>query len=287
MLLLSALTLMATASGPQLHVIELDPKRPRSVHEIRAAPGVSTTLNFPEAWAAPPVCGDCAFGDDEVKGQLWRLEVVEATNTIVVKPTRLPGPDVPPAAFLTNIDVTLKSGVAVTMFVKLVLPEEAFARVEFRLPESAMAASVLDAERQKLQAEFAARVDVALQEELLEAFLGKVRCRDTWGGPRQDKRMVVRVFQICRNRSFIFVNFEVENAAREDLQLLGASLTDADDASSDRAKFSRKLVKFDERVPGVVLLPLEDETIASSSYELVVTEDGGQARTVTITGLTF
>lgn len=273
--------------GPALRTIELDPKRPKAVYEIHTAPGLSTTIQFPEPWAVMPVCGDCVFGDAEPRGQLFRLDVTQETRTLNIKPTRLPGRDVPPSAFLTNVDVTLEGGLAITLFVKLTLPEDADARVEFKVPEAEMGAAKLTKKEKELEAQFAARVDDAAAQKMLSAFMAGTKCRDFMGRPTRSDSLVVRLKQMCRNGALLYVVFEAENRSRNDAQIQSAILADASGATSSLAKLDKTVLHFNDSSVGVAAMPIADPSLPPSVYTLTITEDGGKDRTVVVEGIEF
>lgn len=274
-------------AGPQLRLIALDPTKPKAVYEIHASPGLLTTIELPEDWAVTPVCGDCVFGDAALTTQLWRLDLSPETRTINIKPTRLPGPDVPGSAFLTNLDVTLKGGLAITLFVKLTLPEEADARVEFSLPEAATGAAKGSKLEREFEEQFAARVEQAAGEKLLDALITGTKCKDFMGRPTRSDSLVVRLKQLCQDGALLYLTFEVENRQKNDAQLSAATLADTAGNAGSLVKFQTPRLRFNQRTLGIAGLPLSSPDLAPSTYSLTVQEEGGKERQVTVDGIDF
>jgi hypothetical protein len=280
-------SIVAPRAGPQLRQIALDPTKPKAVYEIHASPGLSTTIQLPEDWAVTPVCGDCVFGDAALTTQLWRLDLSPETRTINIKPTRLPGPDVPGSAFLTNLDVTLKGGLAITLFVKLTLPEEADARVEFSLPEAAMGTAKASKLERELEEQFDTRVEQATGEKLLDALIVGTKCKDFMGRPTRTDSLVVRLKQLCQNGALLYLTFEIENRQKNDAQLANATLTDTAGNTSSLVKFQAPRLRFNQRTLGIAGIPLASQDVPPSTYTLTVQEDGGKERQVTVDGIDF
>lgn len=278
-------------SGGHRRSVELTPEKLRKPIGIRGAPNVATMLSFPEPWAAPPSCGDCIVGDqqpDPNHATLWRIDVFEATNTIAVKPIAFPGPDLPLTAFEASLDVTLAGGTAVTIFLSLAdVPANADLRVEFALPAGADSKSRGTALERQLRADYDARVADAVREALGDTMMASQRCRDFAGGPRQTDGLIVRLKQMCRNASYLYVVFEVENGGRADLGLASASLADKSGSASEFFRFKKPSLLFRERTLAFAALPSADPAAPSSTYTLTVVEDGGSDRTLTVDGIDF
>jgi hypothetical protein len=260
---------------------------------VKGAPNVATMLSFPEPWAAPPSCGDCIVGGQEPAGgaqpsTLWRIDIFDQTNTIAVKPIAFPGPDLPLTAFEASLDVTLAGGTAVTLFLTLAeVPANADLRIDFKLPEGADAKSRGTALERELRNEFDARLDVAVKEALAETMMAGTKCKDFAGGPRRKDELIARIRQVCRNASYLYVVFEVENGARTDLSLASAVLSGEASGESDFFRFRKDRLLFRERTLGFAALPSADLNSPSSSYTLTITEDGGSQRTLTIEDIDF
>ena len=280
----SATATVEPGRGPQLRVITLDPKKAKGVYKVTAAPGLVTVLKLPEPWTTPPTCGDCVFGDAKLDGQLWRIDVFAETQSLSIKPTRLPGPALPATAFVTNIDVTLEGGLSVAIFVELSHPEHADARVEFVLPEAETGRARLTLLERELEQRFADRAQALATELMLSAAMRGTTCKDFFGRPNRKDNVVVRLKQICRTSELLYVTFEVENRRRADVPLAAAMLESAKGALAAGYKLEKTVLRFNERGLGIAAVtpgaPAEPDryrltvTVAGVDQELaVVVED--------------
>jgi hypothetical protein len=270
-----------------IRTIQLDPLK-KAVHKLRLVPGVATTIQLPEPWKETPICGECVFADAEYKGQLFRLDLVESTQTMTLKNARLPGGDAPPEAFITNLDITLAGGATVTFFVELTpFPEQADTRVEITLPEDAKATKRQTAFDREMAQVFEVKLAEKANEAIMKAALHGTKCKDFSGGPRRTEQMVVRLGQLCKNGRLLWITFEVENRDREDLVLSTPSLSGANGVTSTSHFIERESLLFNERTRAIVAAELVDPSIPPSTYTLEVVEDGGKSRTVSIGDITF
>jgi hypothetical protein len=117
--------------------------------------------------------------------------------------------------------------------------------------------------------------------------MSSTRCRDFSGGPRQIDGLVVRMKQMCRNNSYLYLVFEIENGGRGDLVLASASLVDKGGGVGDFYRFKKTRLLFRERTLAFAALPSIDSAAPSSSYTLTIVEDGGTDRTLTVDGIDF
>lgn len=265
--------IVAGGKGPQLRVITLDPTKAKAVFKVNAAPGLATVIELPEPWTTTPTCGDCVFGDAKADAQLWRIDVFPDTRSLSIKPTRLPGADTPLSAFVTNIDITLESGLAVTLFVELTLPEAADARVEFVMRDEDKGKAKLTKRERDLEARFEERANAAGIEMMLAAFMRGTRCRDFFGRPNRKDNVVVRLKQICRNSELVFVTFEVENRRRADINLDATLLEGTRQHASAGDKLEKSTLRFNERGLGVAAVRAGNAA-EPDRYRLTVTVAG-------------
>lgn len=281
----------AGESSGRRRTVVLTPERLAKPIAVKAAPNVATNLSFPEPWAATPSCGDCVVGGQAQEGQpttLWRIDIVEATNTIVLKPIAFPGPTLPPTAFEASLDVTLIGGTAVTLFLSLAeVPANADLRIDFKLPEGADAASKKTALERELRADYDARVADAVKEAMADAMMQPTKCKEFAGGPRRKDDLITRLRQMCRNGTYVYVVFEVENGGSKDLSLSTATLSEKSAGDGDFFRFKKPRLLFRERTLGFAALPSVDPNAPASSYTLSIVEDGGSDRTLVIDGIDF
>ncbi|MBI1944652.1 MAG: hypothetical protein HYS27_03090 [Deltaproteobacteria bacterium] len=277
----SAAATVESGRGPQLRVITLDPKKAKGVYKVTAAPGLATVLKLPEPWTTPPTCGDCVFGDAKQEGQLWRIDVFPETQSFSIKPTRLPGPDLPATAFVTNLDVTLEGGLSVAIFVELSLPEHADARVEFALPEAETGRARLTVLERQLEQRFSDRARALATELMLNAAMRGTTCRDFFGRPNRKDNVVVRLKQICRTSELLYVTFEVENRRRADVHLAAPTLESAKGALAAGHKLEKAALRFNERALGIAAVtPGAPED--PDRYRLTVTVAGVDDETAVV-----
>jgi len=285
---------VAAASGGVREVL-LDPSKKLVAPEVRLAPAIAATLTFPEPWVSNPACGDCQYGDMPNAQQLWRLDVDPTTNAISLKfigqPTSAMLTDPP----VTNVNLQLESGLFVSLIVTLTLDiKQSDLRIDFRLPAGAGGKERLTAKERELEAGFSVRVAEAASKELLQALVAGTKCRDFAGGPRRADDLVVRMQQICANARYVYATFEVENRQRADLALLSATFTSAAGATNVETRgdgevpvvyFEKTTLRFNEKTKGIAAIPLLDNNLPPTTYSLIVQEDGGKARKVTIDGI--
>jgi hypothetical protein len=70
--------------------------------------------------------------------------------------------------------------------------------------------------------------------------------------------------------------------------LRDASLSSTAGLSSDKYRFEKPLLRFNDRSAGVASIPLmEGSTLPPTTFTLTVVEDGGKDRTVTVEGIEF
>lgn len=261
-------------AGPKRRTIALDPKRARAVYKVNAAPGLATVIELPEPWVTPPTCGDCVFGDTKPESQLWRLDVFPDTRSLSIKPTRLPGGDMPPSAFVTNIDIALEGGLAVTLFIELSVPERADARIEFTLPDDEKGDAKLTKRERELADRFEERVKDAAHERMLSASMRGTTCKDFWGRPNRSDNVVVRLKQLCRNAAIVYVTFEVENRRRADLFLASATLESTKQNPSAGEKLEKNQLRFNERGLGIAAIVAGEKDGGPERYRFTVAADG-------------
>lgn len=290
-LLMTAIAAADSAPAPPppksgIRVIEIDPAKPGEQYYVKASPSTKTVFQFPEAWATTPICGDCIIGDEQPVSQLWRLDLIPETNSVVLNAIRRPSATLSPLAFKTNLDVTLKSGLSIVVRIEIVLPDEADTRVQFTMPKSSTADAILSKERARLEQEFSARAKDVAMRRILDIHMRKTVCKDFAGRPNRNEMIVVRLKQFCRTSNILYLTFEVENRSGEDLQLATASLADKANTST-YAQFETTRLAFNDRTLGIAALELPGGDPPPSTYTLTVQEDGGKDRDVVVDGIDF
>ena len=219
--------------------------------------------------------------------QLWRLDLIPETNSVVLNAIRRPSATLSPLAFKTNLDVTLKSGLSIVIRIEIVLPDEADTRVQFTMNKSSTADAIMSKERERLEQEFSGRARAVAMKRMLDVHMQRTTCKDFGGRPNRNELIVVRLKQFCRTSNFIYLTFEVENRSGQDLQLATASFADRNGTPSTDAQFAKTRLAFNERTVGIAALEIPDGDLPPSSYTLTVQEDGGEDRDVVVEGIDF
>lgn len=288
MFVLSAMTaLSAPASKTNLREITLHPKKTNQKVQIYGSLGVATAISLPDDWVGHPICGDCAFGNAEPKGELWQVTLLRETRTLVVRPIAIPGPDIPESEFLTNLQVALESGLNLTFFIQLVKKDKADFAVALLLPEGASSKERLSQRAKSLEASFAKKLEQALEAKAKDNIMSPVICRDVSNKIKRENGMVVTLSQLCHVGTHLYVTFEVKNRRREPLELGTATLTDPDDNSSSLQRFEKPLLQFNETTRGFASFSSIQPGTTLRKYDLVVAEESGRGRIVEWEGLHF
>ena len=164
-------------------------------------------------------------------------------------------------------------GATVTFFVDITpYPEQADTRVEVTIPDGDKATRKQTAFDREMAQVFEARLTEAAAVEGMKAALFGTKCRDFAGGPRRSDNLVVRLGQLCRNGKLLWLTFEVENRASEDLALATPTLSGANGIASTRSYFEKTSLLFNERSKGVVAADLVDPAIPPSTYTIEIVE---------------
>jgi hypothetical protein len=278
--------------------IELDERRAKAVYRVHTALTIPAVVEFPEAFAAPPACGDCAdAADPGASSALFALDAEPGANYLVVKPRLYPGlqangSNLLVSDFVTTITVRLTS-LTLTLQVELVEDKaRADPRVRFTLPnrptESRYVAEAVAKAKAELEAAFAARVESAAGDHLLRAFVEPHECRANTARHREGD-VVLELRELCRFGKRLYVRFLIENRGRS-LFVLGEIAAGVGDGKAYTATAVRSLttlpeVAFQQTAEGVAAFDVEDPT--AHTFELRVPERGGRARTIALQGFGF
>lgn len=272
--------------------IALDAQRADKIYRVRTAIGYPAYVEFPEAFKEPPACGDCG------KNGLFQMAVFEEGHYFAIKPAKFPGaqPDgtvIQPQEFVTNVNVRLVSGLTVTVQVELAdNVRDADAKVVFTLPnrgaESAYVQQQIAAARRQLESEAAERAKAGAQQRILEMLAAPHQC-SAEGGHARNANVVLEVTERCRFGTHLFLKFRVENRGSDLFSIGNVSIVRVagkvqvpiDDASHF---LTAQDLSFDGNATGVIGF---DGSDSASSYQLRVTENGGQGREVTLDDLHF
>lgn len=319
-LITAMLVLSAAQAQAQLQVqqtirdVDLDPAVKVHAVEVVASQSITTTIRLPDSFEAQNVmCGHCI---EVLPGQAdatlakmtqdarnWIIEKHPAERAIHVRPAKLPSRQNPPAAFESNIFVSLDGGHAVHLTLRLFSgyqgaqdgPLAADAVVNLRLPVEATLKGRLRAERQKIWESFRSEVDEEAHKLFVQRLFGEIRCKKVgWPRPHRTDRTILTLHQVCSRlgtpRTF-WVMFEVENRSNADFLIDRVDLEPeaAVNAIHDSQPFyvEKTSLAFGEKTRGMALLSLEAGSRLPSSWRLRVSPDSADRQAATLDHIVF
>ncbi len=279
------------ATDREIRTIPLTEAQARRVLVVRVSPSYPATIEFPEAFAAPPSCGDC--GD---KTGLFRLDVFNDARYLVVKPRLFAGPQpdgsvISVSDFLTTLTVRLAS-FTLTMQIEYVDdPKKADPRIVFTLParsqESAFVQQEVAKARKQLEEDFASKLDKASTQAFLKALTGHHTCTPLSQRARRDD-IVVQAQELCSFGARFYVVFTVENRARTTMEIDTVALKHGQDKKtlivpdSPQLYLSTDHLDFQAIARGVIGFSLDEGQATPRLYALTVLERGGLGRSLSI-----
>lgn len=287
----------------EVREIELDEKRARAVYRVRTAISIPAVVEFPEAFAAPPVCGDCAFlkGDQVVGSGLFALSVSDSGHYLTIKPALFPGPQpdgttIPAGDFVTTVTVRLSS-FTLTLQVELVEDKhQATPSVRFIVPgrpaESRYVTEAVAKAKAELDASFASRVEAAAAQHLLRSLLEPHECRASSLRQRTED-VVVEMAELCRFGHRVYLRFTVENRGRALFAVGDTTVSSTPDGQTFtpveplETLFAQPEVTFQQQTGGVVSFDLPAEEGVRTTLELKLAEKGGRGRVIALRGIAF
>jgi hypothetical protein len=274
-------------------VVALDERTARKIHPIRTAPSYAATIEFPEAFASSPVCGDCMIGSDFAKlagkpvNALFIMDVFEKGHYLTIKPARLADATVPVEDYVTTLTVRLEH-YTLTFQVQYADVRQADARIVFTLPQRQGENAYIEAEvakaKAKLEADFALRTEKAVVDQFLRDLAGSHHCGSASAHARSDD-LVVEAQEVCVFGSNVYVKFIVENRSRVACDLGEVAVRKGRSRKSVSAVEAQVLLPDHldglATATGVVGLPVGEGEETATAFEITVTERGGRARHVT------
>jgi hypothetical protein len=283
-----------SSEAKDVRVIPIDEKRAGKVYRVRTAAGYPAVLEFPEAFAQAPACGDCG------ERGLFRLDVFNDAHYVTIKPRVFPGPQpdgsfIAQDEFVTTLNVRLASQLTLTLQIELAEREKADARVVFTLPqrgsESAYVRDEITKARKALDDEFATRLDQGVVQAFLRALSQPHNCTSTALRTRHED-LVVEINELCYFGSAVYFRFTIENRGRAPADLADVALRKgtrgaASPLADARAYLPQTRLEFQGTVTGVVGAQLPDGEEPARAYELVITERGGKNRQLVASGFGF
>ena len=251
---------------------------------IRTARNLLTTVELPEDMLGAPSCGDCTDGKDPDSAALFRLEPVAQGRYLAITPTgetpRRAGRVEEP---VTTVLVRLEHATLMLFLKRVDRKSAADTRVVLAYPNRPGESEYLRAEKAKIEAEAAARIEAEVSGRFLRAFSEPHHCSKK-GARARNEDVVLEVTELCYFGKEVIVSFTVENRGRLPLEI-GSVVVNK--GASKREYLSERTIDFQKVSSGVISLRLPDGDAARGPFELTVAESSGKRRAVSVGGLDF
>jgi hypothetical protein len=156
-------------------------------------------------------------------------------------------------------------------------------RVVLAYPNRTGESEYLRAEKAKLEAESAARIETEVSGRFLRAFSEPHHCSRK-GARARNEDVVLEVTELCYFGKEVILSFTVENRGRVPVEI-GSVVVNK--GASKREYLSDRTIDFQKVSSGVVSLRLPDADTANGPFELTVAESSGKHRAVSVGGLDF
>jgi hypothetical protein len=212
--------------------------------------------------------------------------------------------DVAPDALLgerSNMQIFLDSGITLLVELKIGRAEKSVEELRFEFPERAKETEFVKehtgALAKKLEEEFRAKArkleegaEAKARHRIARAILERVQCAALSSRKMVDL-LVVRAHRVCRIGDLLFVEFSIQNRAKDVFHLLDVHLgpDGTDEADTELASVfeysGETTLAFDQEVRGVGAFTLGESI--SKGYALTIRESGGKKRSITLDGVEF
>jgi hypothetical protein len=262
--------------------IVLDEKTVGKAIPVRTARNLLTTVELPEDMIGPPSCGDCTDGRGSDPDALFRVESVAQGRYLAITPVgeaRLRAGEEP----VTTVLVRLEHATLMLYLERVDRKLSADTRVVLVYPNRSSESEYVRAEKAKLEAESAARIESEVSGRFLRAFSQPHHCSKKGARARNDD-VVLEVTELCYFGREVIVSFTVENRGRIPVEL-GSVIVNK--GASKREYLSDRTIEFQKVSSGVVSLRLPEGDATGGPFELTVSEGSGKRRSVTVAGLEF
>ena len=252
--------------------------------EIRTAPNLLTTVEFPEDMLGTPTCGDCTDGHAGDTDALFRIEPVAQGRYLAITPNGESGlrPRTTDDA-VTTVLVRLEHATLMLYLERVELRSAADTRVVLAYPNRSTESEYIRVEKAKLEAESAARIEAEVSARFLRAFSEPHNCSRKGARTRNDD-IVLEVTELCYFGREVIVTFTVENRGRVPLEV-GSVVVNK--GAAKREYLSDRTIEFQKVSSGVLSLRLPENDNSSGPFELTVNEGSGKHRSITVGGLRF
>jgi hypothetical protein len=252
--------------------------------EVRTAPNLLTTVEFPEDLLGTPTCGDCTDGRSAASEAMFRIEPVAQGRYLAITPNG----DLQPRSrtgddAVTTILVRLEHATLMLYLKRVERRTAADTRVVLAYPNRTSESEYVRVERAKIEAESAARIEAEVSGRFLRAFSEPHNCTRKGARTRNDD-VVLEVTELCYFGREVIISFTVENRGRAPLEL-GSVVVNK--GANKREYLSDRTIEFQKVSSGVVSLRLPEGDASGGPFELTVNEGSGKHRAITVGGLRF
>jgi len=264
--------------------VVLDEKTVGKAIAIRTASNLLTTVELPEDMLGAPSCGGCTDGKNPDSDALFRVEPVAQGRYLAITPNPAAAPRMKQGEEpVTTVLVRLEHATLMLYLERVERKSAADTRVVLVYPNRAGESEYVRAEKAKLEAETAARIESEVSGRFLRAFSEPHHCSRKGARARNDD-VVLEVTELCYFGREVIVSFTVENRGRVPVEI-GTVVVNK--GASKREYLSRRTIEFQKVSSGVVSLRLPEGDATTGPFELTVSEGSGKRRTVTVAGLEF
>jgi hypothetical protein len=263
--------------------IVLDEKTVGKAIAIRAARNLLTTVELPEDMLGAPTCGDCTDGKNPDSDALFRIEPVAQGRYLAITPNAASGRAKPGDEPVTTVLVRLEHATLMLYLQRVERKSAADTRVVLVYPNRTGETEYVRAEKAKLEAETAARIESEVSGRFLRAFSEPHHCSKKGARARNDD-VVLEVTELCYFGREVILSFVVENRGRVPVEI-GSVIVNK--GTSKREYLSDRTIEFQKVSSGVVSLRLPEGDTTGGPFEITVSEGSGKRRAVTVGGLGF
>jgi hypothetical protein len=252
--------------------------------EVRTAPNLLTTVEFPEDLLGTPTCGDCTDGRNAASEALFRMEPVAQGRYLAIIPNGEGAQRAGPGEeAVTTVLVRLEHATLMLYLKRVERRTAADTRVILVYPNRTPESEYVRVEKAKIEAEGAARIEAEVSARFLKAFSEPHNCSRKGARARNDD-LVLEVTELCYFGREVILAFTVENRGRVPLEV-GSVVVNK--GANKREYLSERTVEFQKVGSGVVSLLLPEGDNSAGPFELTVVEGAGKRRAVTVGGLQF
>ena len=203
----------------------------------------------------------------------------------------------------TNLQLDLVGNIHLIVEIRIGDEQEAVERLVLDFPErqqeSEYIRSHLDEQERALRATYDRRneklndeVTKTSKRQIAQQLLRRFQCQDL-GARAMHDLVVVRANRICRMGNQVHIAFAVRNRSRSlfalyktEVQAMDGNAPVAVPASVEYEREALQ-VGYDGEIRGIATIEIADDAKAANQYALVVSEDGGQGRSITLSGVGF